>query len=185
MTEDWNDVFYNLFKEAVGRYHAGNGKADGFFTEQEARFLYSIGCRPKELFDYIVSYVKTGAPSPTCALLIAAVRRDFFLTMQKGVYEEVKPVIEFDLPKFGAELSGIPYLPRLIAIARAKLEGTLGPDLMYGSENDCRFFREHGHIHPADFLRVVWSAGTAEAKVYDYVHRCSLNAAPAQEEENA
>ena len=24
MEEDWNDTFYDLFREAVGRYHEGN-----------------------------------------------------------------------------------------------------------------------------------------------------------------
>ena len=33
-----------------------------------------------------------------------------------------------------------------------------GEDIIYCCENDRRCFREHGNIHPADFLRVVWAA---------------------------
>lgn len=43
MAEDWNDTFYDLFREAVGRYHEGHRNVDGFFTDQEIIFLSSIG----------------------------------------------------------------------------------------------------------------------------------------------
>ena len=33
MAEDWNDTFYDLFREAVGRYHEGHRNVDGFFTD--------------------------------------------------------------------------------------------------------------------------------------------------------
>lgn len=39
MEEDWNDTFYDLFREAVGRYHEGHRNVDGFFTDQEIIFL--------------------------------------------------------------------------------------------------------------------------------------------------
>ena len=48
MEEDWNDTFYDLFREAVGRYHEGHRNVDGFFTDQEIIFLSSIGCRTRE-----------------------------------------------------------------------------------------------------------------------------------------
>ena len=41
MEEDWNDTFYDLFREAVGRYHEGHRNVDGFFTDQEIIFLSS------------------------------------------------------------------------------------------------------------------------------------------------
>ena len=53
MEEDWNDTFYDLFREAVGRYHEGHRNVDGFFTDQEIIFLSSIGCRTRELFDFV------------------------------------------------------------------------------------------------------------------------------------
>lgn len=173
--EDWNDTFYDLFREAVGRYHEGLRSVDGFFTDQEVFFLSSIGCRVKELFDLVEAYACTGEPSPTTVLLMMAVRRDFFLTVQNSLFYQGKPVIGYDLPGFGEELSGLPYLPRLIAKARAKLVGSMGDDVIYCCENDRRFFHDHGNIHPADFLRVVWAAGDSLSKIYDYVRQCSQN----------
>ena len=156
MEEDWNDTFYDLFREAVGRYHEGHRNVDGFFTDQEIIFLSSIGCRTRELFDFVETYARTGEPSPTTVLLMAAARRDFFLTVQHGQFYQGKPVIGYDLPGFGDELCGLPYLPRLIAKARA-----------------------HGNIHPADFLRVVWAAGDSDPKVYDYVRQRTLSVSSA------
>lgn len=72
MEEDWNDAFYDLFREAVGRYHEGHRNVDGFFTDQEIIFLSSIGCRTRELFDFVETYARTGEPSPTTVLLMAA-----------------------------------------------------------------------------------------------------------------
>ena len=131
MEEDWNDTFYDLFREAVGRYHEGHRNVDGFFTDQEIIFLSSIGCRTRELFDFVETYARTGEPSPTTVLLMAAARRDFFLTVQHGQFYQGKPVIGYDLPGFGDELCGLPYLPRLIAKARAKLVGSMGDDIIY------------------------------------------------------
>lgn len=179
MEEDWNDTFYDLFREAVGRYHEGHRNVDGFFTDQEIIFLSSIGCRTRELFDFVETYARTGEPSPTTVLLMAAAHRDFFLTVQHGQFYQGKPVIGYDLPGFGDELCGLPYLPRLIAKARAKLVGSMGDDIIYCCENDRRFFRDHGNIHPADFLRVVWAAGDSDPKVYDYVRQRTLSVSSA------
>ena len=57
-------------------------------------------------------------------------------------------MIGYDLPGFGDELCGLPYLPRLIAKARAKLVGSMGDDIIYCCENDRRFFRDHGDFIP-------------------------------------
>ena len=113
---------------------------------------------------------------------MAAARRDFFLTVQHGQFYQGKPVIGYDLPGFGDELCGLPYLPRLIAKARAKLVGSMGDDIIYCCENDRRFFRDHGNIHPADFLRVVWAAGESDPMVYDYVRDRSLSVSSAVRE---
>ena len=85
----------------------------------------------------------------------------------------------YDLPGSGDELCGPPYLPRLIAKARAKLVGSMGDDIIYCCENDRRFFRDHGNIHPADFLRVVWAAGDCYTKVFDYVRQRTLSVSSA------
>ena len=65
-------------------------------------------------------------------------------------------------------MDGIPWLPRIIKKAEAKLRGEMAPDLMYGCGGDRNFFREH-RLNPADFLRHVWAADGDEAKVLAYV----------------
>ena len=59
MEEDWNDTFYALFREAVGRIHEGHRNVDGFFTDQEIIFLSSIGCRTRALLDFVETYART------------------------------------------------------------------------------------------------------------------------------
>jgi hypothetical protein len=78
-----------------------------------------------------------------------------------------------DIPTFGEALEGIHYLPRLLAKARAKLRGELDADVMFGCGGDRKFFRDHGEIHPADFLRQVWAAGAEDAEVAAFVRGSS------------
>ncbi len=82
MAEDWNDTFYDLFREAVGRYHEGHRNVDGFFTDQEIIFLSSIGCRTRELFDFVELYARTGEPSPTTVLLASGMNSAAFPTFR-------------------------------------------------------------------------------------------------------
>ena len=87
--------------------------------------LSSIGCRTRELFDFVELYARTGEPSPTTVLLMAAARRDFFLTIQHGKFYQGKPVIGYDLPGVGDELSGLPYLPVSYTHLRANISRLL------------------------------------------------------------
>ena len=63
-------------------------------------------------------------PRLTAALLVAAVRRDYFQAVQGGI-PSGKEITSSDLPTFGDELGGIAYLPRIIRKARAKLRVSL------------------------------------------------------------
>lgn len=179
MEEDWNDTFYDLFREAVGRYHEGHRNVDGFFTDQEIIFLSSIGCRTRELFDFVETYARTGRSGRSPGVPPPSAEPWWGKVLPYGQFYQGKPVIGYDLPGFGDELCGLPYLPRLIAKARAKLVGSMGDDIIYCCENDRRFFRDHGNIHPADFLRVVWAAGDSDPKVYDYVRQRTLSVSSA------
>jgi hypothetical protein len=73
-----------------------------------------------------------------------------------------------DLPAKAAEMDGIPWLPRLIAKAEAKLRGEMDDDTMYGCGGDRDFLEQH-KIHPADFLRVVWAARGDKDRVLRFV----------------
>ena len=167
----WNERFLILLRRCVERYLQGDADFEGYYTDEDRAFLTEIGYKPRELFDFVEDLVDEGVPDESTALLIAAVRRDFLNVMQKGEHSDLE-ITAKDLPTFGDDLEGVPYLPRIIKKARAKLRGELDPDLMYCCGGDRKFLREHGEIHPADFLRVVWSAGEDDGKILEYVHSC-------------
>lgn len=152
---EWNDVFMTLIREATARYHERpQTPAVNFFLSAEVEFLSSIGYTPDEMHAYIQDYATKGDPSPSTILLIAATRRAFFLISQRGISGNAKPVRAIDLPPADDDYQGIPYLPRIIRKADAMLHGTLDRGLMFYDEQDRIFLREHGNIHPADFLQL-------------------------------
>lgn len=165
----WNDQFMSLYVEAVSRFQSGLTRWQDMFTPDELQFLASFGYKPREMFDYVEDFAQEGVPSPTTALLIASVRRDFFLTVQRGMASESTLITVNELPTFGDEFHGIAYLPRILKKAEGKLYGNLDPDIMYCCGGDRKFLREHGNIHPADFLRMVWGAKSDRQKVVTYV----------------
>lgn len=166
----WNDQFMSLFCSGVDRYHENPQAApESFFLKQETDFLATIGYLPEEMYAYIEDYAATGAPSPSTALLIASVRRNFFLIAQRGCRGEAAPVRNSDLPAESEEFHEIAYLPRIVRKAAAKLFGTLSPDLMYGCAKDRAFLKNHGDIHPADFLQLVWQTHADTQKMVQLV----------------
>ncbi|MFM2242032.1 MAG: hypothetical protein RLZ97_887 [Verrucomicrobiota bacterium] len=164
----WNDTFLDLFSRCVKRYRVGDHDFEAYYGATDLAFLASIGCRTREFFDFVEDFCEEDNPSPTTALLIAAVRRDYFIVEMKG--ESREPTVTRDnIPTFGDALDGIHYLPRILAKARAKLRGELDPDLMFGCGGDRKFLRDHGDLHPADFLRRVWAAGEDDSKVVAWI----------------
>ena len=156
---EWNDHFMALFREAVERYLLNpQTPADRFFLPEEQDFLKTIGYQPGEMLGYVREYAEKGAPSPSTTLLIAAVRRHHFLNAMRGMSGNARPITAADLPAETEEFQEIPYLPRIIRKAEAKLFGTLAPDIMYGDEKDREFLRTHGNFHLADFLQLAAAA---------------------------
>lgn len=168
----WNEQFLTLFRHCVEQYRNGNADFMSHYTEDDLTFLKSIGYKPRELFDFVEDLVDQNAPSESTALLVAAVRRDYFLTIQNGNRSDVE-IGRDDLPSFGHDFDGIAYLPRILKKAQAKLTGELDPDMMFGCGGDRKFLRTHGDIHPADFLRHVWAADGDEQKIVAYVREQS------------
>jgi len=164
----WNDTFLNLFDRCLAEYEAGNKDFTKYYSDADLAFLKSIGYKPRELFDFIEDLGDAGEPTRSTALLIAAVRRDYFTVVQGGVHSNHE-ITRADLPTFGDLLGDLAYLPRILAKARAKLKGELDPDMMYGCGGDRNFLRNHGNIHPADFLRNVWACDDDDQKVLEYV----------------
>ena len=164
---DWDRTFRKVYDKAVQTYQAGNRRLETFYKPDERTFLASIACTPQELYDFVQDWCGANEPSFETVLLITAVRRDYFLFVQKGQLS--REMIDMEaLPPKGAELAGIAWLPRIISKAKAKLRGEMPPELMYGCGGDRPFLRSV-NIHPADFLRIVWSAGDDDQKVIDFV----------------
>ena len=164
----WNDQFISLFERCLSKYESGNKDFNSYYSKDDLTFLQSIGYKPREFFDFVEDLGDAGDPTLSTALLVASVRRDYFLVVQNGEASDVE-ITSSDLPTFGDELAGIVYLPRIIKKARHKLRGELDPDLMYGCGGDRNFLKNNGNIHPADFLRHVWSAEEDDAKIVSYV----------------
>jgi len=164
----WNDTFLALFDRCLGEYTAGNKDFNSYYSEADLSFLQSIGYKPRELFDFVEDFGDDGEPTRSTALLIAAVRRDYFYVVQGGVASTTE-ITRDELPTFGDLLGDIGYLPRILKKARAKLAGELDPDMMFGCGGDRKFLRTHGGIHPADFLRNVWACGEDDEQVLAYV----------------
>jgi len=164
----WDEQFLTLFRRCVDAYRGGNRDFGSYYSPADLEFLQSLGYKPRELFDFVEDFVDEGVPSASTALLIAAVRRDFLFAEQDGVLSDHE-ISHHDLPSRGDELGGLPYLSRIITKARAKLRGELDPDLMFGCGGDRSFLRNHGDIHPADFLRHVWAARDNDQAIVDYV----------------
>jgi len=164
----WNDQFLKLFRNCVEKYRGGNDDFHSYYTADDISFLASIGCKPRELFDFVEDLVDEDVPSESTALLIANVRRDYLLAEQKGTLSEHEITTDY-LPTFGDTLDGKSYFPRILTKARAKLRGELDPDIMFGCGGDRKFLREHGDIHPSDFLRHVWASGDNDTHIIKYV----------------
>jgi len=161
--------FLTLFRRCVESYRGGNSDFDSYYRPEDLEFLSSIGYKPRELFDFVEDLVDEDHPSESTALLIAAARRDYLAVEQDGVLSDHEITAQ-DLPSFGHELGGFPYLPRIITKARAKLRGELDPDIMFGCGGDRAFLKKHGDIHLADFLRHVWAARENDQAIADLVH---------------
>ncbi len=160
----WDAEFTALFDRCVVQYHGGSRDYTRYYSTADKTLLEAIGCQSREFFDFVEDFCEYGEPAPGTALLVAAARRDYFLTMQHG--KKSTAVLQpADLPpKDGTSLGGIRWLARIVAKARAKLRGELHPDIMYGCGGDRQFLEQQG-VHPADFLRAIWAAGDDDAKV--------------------
>jgi hypothetical protein len=161
---DWTKRLRPLYDQALELYQAGQQDPRHYFTRAETDLLASVGARPGELYDFAEDFPEIDWDT---ALLIMAVRRDYFRVIQKGQWSaQVRELDTF--PARDAELRGMPWLPRVIVKARCRLRGELPASLMYGCGGDRHFFRQHD-VHPADFLRVVWAAGEDDEKIAAYV----------------
>lgn len=153
MSTSWQDDFRKVYDHGLDSYRKGAREPEALWTPEQVAWLASIGCTPRELFDFVDDLCRYGEPDYTTALQVTAIRRDYFLTVQGG-----KPTgLEFPmsrLPGKSETVQGIPWLPRIIEKARVKLRGEMPDDLMYGCGGDRQFLRTVGWTLP-DFLTLV------------------------------
>ena len=153
---DWTEEFRTLFQYKVTAYKNGIQNAGAMFSNEEERFLRSIGATPQEIFDFVEDWCDAGAPDPEIALAITKIRRDYFLHEQQGRYSG-NQISTSEFPARRASLAGLEWFPRIIEKARAKLRGELPSDLMYSCGGDRRFLHKI-RIGPVEFLQVVLEA---------------------------
>jgi len=165
----WASRFGELFVSCCDEYEEGNKDYEAWFDDEDMEFLASMGHSPREVFDFVEDCCngEGDEPTPETALLVAAVRRDYFWVEQAGK-TSTKVVTPSELPAKTDQMEGIPWLPRIIAKAEAKLRGEMDPDIMFGCGGDRAFLSEHG-IHPADFLRLVWAAKGDKDRIVKFV----------------
>ena len=160
----WQQRFRELYDKAQVKYRNEHRKVETMFTPREVNVLRGFGAKPMELYDYAEDSSDLDWET---ALLITAVRRDYFLHEQDGTWSG-KTIDMEQLPPKDAQLEGVVWLPRIIEKAKARLRGEMPDNLMYCCGGDRKFFRAHD-LHPADFLRFVWSAKGKTDKIVQYV----------------
>lgn len=167
--EYWISRLQQTYNVAVDRYQRGKRNAEHVIPETSLSFLESIGMSAQELYDFVEDWVTAGEPAFATVAAISAVRRDYFVNIQKG--KPSQHVVETSsLPPGSEELEGYRWLPRIIAKAQTKLRGEMSPDIMYGCGADRPFLRKVG-IDPAEFLRLIWQAGDDNQIVLEAVKR--------------
>lgn len=161
---DWADRFRAVYDKAAAAFDRGDRRWQAWFDPEEEAFLASIGSRAHDVLDFVDDRRDLSFPT---ALLIVAVRRDYFREVQRGAASAHR-VREADLPGRKEQLEGFEWLPRALAKARGRLRGELADELMFCCGGDRGFFRRQ-KIHPADFLHAVWAAGDDDAQVAAFV----------------
>ncbi len=168
----WTQHFRRCFDKASAAYKSGDTKPGAGLDVADRAFLKVIGHSVQEIFDFVEDLQRHQEPSYEDALLIASVRRDFFLVVQQGK-PTGKTILMASLPAKTDAVEGIEWLPRIIIKARAKLRGEMPPELMFGCGGD-RGFLKKVNIHPSDFLRYVWAARDDDRKIIDYVKKVAV-----------
>lgn len=157
MEASWQSTFKELFETAVERYQSGQRSPQTMFEAVDVAFLSTIGCTPQELFDFVDDSIRYDDLDYDTTLQVAAIRERYLREVMKGVKSD-RIIPASELPPKPEPMDGIPWLPRIIAKARAKLRGELDEDTMYGCAGDRPFLASWNLTLP-EFLEIVWKAG--------------------------
>ena len=164
---NWRATFRKIYEETLTLYQVGHREPNDLMRVSSREFLASIGMKAHEFFDFVEDWQQDGEPDFETILRIAAIRRNYFLEVQGGKNSPQEiPLSAF--PSGNLTLGGLPWLPRIIVKARAKLQGKMPQEIMYGCGADRPFLRSVG-IHPAEFLQMVWDAGNDDQTIVEHV----------------
>ncbi len=153
-TSDFGRKLYDLWNKSVVAYEREAKVGANLFDQSELDFLEANGMTIQNLYDYAEDFVNCGEPDFAMVLLIQEVCRDYLLEECAGIVSRKKLSADA-FPERTLEKEGIVGLDRIFEKARAKLHGEISSELMYSCPSDRAFLREN-HIHPAEFLRLVW-----------------------------
>jgi len=168
-TIPWEKQFRQVYDRGLAAWRTGNKSPASMFNREDVAFLATIGCTTQELFDFIDDGQRYGEPDFETTLAVAAIRRDYFLSVMKG--KSTGRIASMDsLPAKTDAVDGIAWLPRLIVKARLKLRGEMPDDLMYGCGGDRPFLREMNMDLPG-FLKLVWESGDNDRRIIDAVKK--------------
>lgn len=163
--ESWKTEFREIYSRGLTAWRAGKRAPQALFSENDLRFLRSIGCSAQELTDFVEDFYTDGEPDLETVLEVQAIRKDYFTRVLGQKHAEHLARME-DLPPKSEAIDGIAWLPRLIVKARLKLRGEMPPDLMYGCAGDRPFLRRMKSSLPA-FLKLVRDCGEDTRRVVD------------------
>ena len=171
MSTDWKSEFRGVWDRGVAAWKIGRREPQTMFDPRDVSFLAALGCSAQELFDFVDDTQRYGEPDFDTSLAVAAIRRDYFLSVMQGKPSGHVATME-SLPAKTADVDGIAWLPRLIAKARLKLRGEMPDDLMYGCAGDRPFLREMNMDLPG-FLQLTRDAGDDDLRIIDAVKKSS------------
>lgn len=168
-TISWEQQFRQVYDRGVAAWRAGKQSPSTMFSREDIAFLATIGCTAQELFDFVDDGLHYDDLDYATTLAVAAIRRDYFLSVMKGKPSGRKVSMD-SLPAKTAEAEGIAWLPRLIVKARVKLRGEMPDDLMYGCAGDRPFLRKMKMDLPG-FLKLVWECGDDDRRIINAVKK--------------
>ena len=161
--DNWRDQFEEVYRRAEKAYASGETTPQVMFNGADQAFLESIGATAQEIFDYVEDASYGGDPSFEDVLEVTAIREAYFRDVMGSQFPG-ELIREASLPRKTDAVEGIPWLPRIIEKARAKLRGALPPELMYGCGGDRPFLRRAGISLP-EFLALVRDAGADDEAI--------------------
>lgn len=164
---NYHQRLHEIWSAACKKYENEQRGSETYFNADEQAFLDGIGMTAQELYDYVEDYVRGGDPDFVNMAQVTEIRRAYFLQEMQG-QRTGKTVDPSTYPAKKDEVRGIPWLPRLIEKAKAKLRGELDLDTMYGCGGDRNFFRTYD-ITPAEFLLKVRDNMENDEAVIDWI----------------